>query len=241
MIRIASCDDNELMRSLLREYLEDYKEKSSEEMELVSFSSAAELLSHVKKEGAFDIYLLDIVMPGVNGMEAAVTLRAASDEGIIIFLSASMEYAVSSYDVGAFYYLLKPVDPRKLEEVLDKAFEVLRKDRATNLIEVKTAAGLCQIDLTEILYANIEDRSVCYHLRSGSTVLSKKLRGSFTDEVAALLENKRFAQCGAAMVVNLRQIDAIDEESILMRGGEMLYPSKSACASVRKLWMAVKK
>ncbi len=241
MIRIASCDDNEMMLSLLNEYLVDYREKSNEEIELVSFHSAADLLANVKEEGGYDIYILDIVMPGINGMEAAVTLRASLDEGIIIFLSASMEYAVSSYDVGAFYYLLKPVNPHKLEEILDKAFQVLRQDRATNLIEVKTPAGISQIDLSEICYVNIEDRSVCYHLRDGKAVLSRKLRGSFAEEVSALLENKRFVQCGAAMVLNLRMIEAIDEESILMRGGVMLYPSKSACTAVRKLWMAGKK
>ena len=177
-------------------------------------------------------------MSGVNGMEAAISLRAAMDEGIIIFLSASTEYAVRSYDVEAFYYLMKPLDPHKLKEVLDKACAVLLKDRATNLIEVKTAFGVSQLDLSEITYANIEDRSVCYHMSNGNSVVSRKLRGSFSDEVSALLENKRFAQCGAAMVVNITFIESVDDDCVLIKGGTLLYPSRSACSALKKTWMA---
>lgn len=126
--------------------MQTYIEESNETIEANFFASADELLKDVKENGGYDIYLLDIVMSGDNGMEAAISLRAAMDEGIIIFLSASTEYAVRSYDVEAFYYLMKPLDPHKLKEVLDKACAVLLKDRATNLIEVKTAFGVSQFN-----------------------------------------------------------------------------------------------
>ena len=177
----------------------------------------------------------------MNGMEAAVSLRSALDEGIIIFLSASMEYAVKSYDVGAFYYLMKPVEQKKLFTVLDNACEKLRKESDAGIIEVKTENGKKAFGISEIAYINIEDRSVCYHLKNGETVSGRKLRGSFSKEASDILEDRRFSLCGTATVINMTCIDDVDDSSVLLRDGTLLYPSKSACASLRKQFLAWKK
>ena len=236
MIRIAACDDNPLLLSILCDLLADYAGRSTHEIRVFPFPSSEELLSDVQKNGGYDIYVLDIIMPGISGMEAAVSLRSAMDEGIIIFLSASVEYAIKSYDVDAFYYLTKPVDAQKLYTVLDKACRSISRERADNLFEVKTASGVQRLNLADIAYADIRDRAVCYHLRSGETVSGRKLRGSFSEEVAPLLEDRRFAVCGSGMAVNLALIETADDDSVLLRGGVMLYPSKSACSSLKKQW-----
>ena len=241
MVRIAACDDNELLLAFLEELLADYAAASSNEISVTSFRSAEELLAEVKANGGYDIYILDIVMPGINGMEAAVSLRAALDEGIIIFLSASMEYAVKSYDVDAFYYLTKPVDPTKLSTVLDKACRTLAKESREGIYEVRTASGAQELSLPDIAYCDIDDRAVCYHLRNGSVVAGRKLRGSFSQEISRLLEDRRFFLCGSGLAVNLSLIDTVDDDSLLLHGGMMLYPSKSACSALKKQWSAYKR
>ena len=66
--------------------------------------------SGTERCGGFDLYVLDVVMPDLNGIEAGRTLRALGTAGEIIYLSQVADYAPDSYDVQAFYYLLKPID-----------------------------------------------------------------------------------------------------------------------------------
>lgn len=151
-----------------------------------------------------------------------------------------MEYAVKSYDVDAFYYLMKPVDQPKLYTVLDRACRTVACSRDAGLFEFKTAAVVRRLDPADITYADITDRAVCCHLRGGEAVIGRKLRGSFSREVAPLLEDRRFVICGAGMAVNLSAVEHVDDESVLLRGGVMLYPSRSACSMLKKQLAAYK-
>lgn len=124
MIRIAVCDDNELQHEIMSDLLQEYTLTpvgSLSEIDIRFFSGGRDLILDVRDKGGYDIYILDMIMPDINGIELATTLRLIGDSGKIIFLTSSLEYAVASYDVEAFYYMLKPVDRQKLFRILDRA------------------------------------------------------------------------------------------------------------------------
>ena len=201
MIRIALCDDNELQLEVSNAVLENYLQNKSEEVNVELFRKGEELIKQVREKGGFDIYILDMIMPGMNGMEVASLLRIMKDEGKIVFLTSTMEYAVQSYDVDASAYLLKPIDPDKLARTLNKIFMSLNKKEASVIIQSTTES--MKIDPVNICYVTLDNRKLKYVLADGRVLLGKTIRSRFSEEVSNLTRYSMFASCGLSLLVNL--------------------------------------
>lgn len=237
MIRIALCDDNEIQRTILQDFLTDYC-NTKNEVSVFSYSDGKELLKDVIQTGHFDIYILDILMPQMNGMEIATTLRAMKDTGDIIFLTASIDYAAISYDVEALYYMIKPIQPEKLVRILDKA---VAARRGNDSFELKTKQGSVILKSSDIMYVNAENRCACYYLKDGRKCEGLALRKSFADAVKHLSEKENFAFCGVSCLVNLEYVDVIDNESAMLSDGTQLFFPRSVYGNFKKAWSALRK
>ena len=112
MIRIALCDDSSAFLEETKFMIEHW-DKCPQNITMELFEDGDTLiLTHAKKP--FDIILLDIVMPLLNGIETAKELREKDKNVKIVFLTSSAEFAVDSYAVKASNYLLKPLESEKL-------------------------------------------------------------------------------------------------------------------------------
>lgn len=128
MLRIAVCDDQETQLHETAALLDAYlRARPGLSGQVESFFSGGELLVRAKDVGGFDLYILDILMPGLNGIDTGRRLRQLGDGGEIIYLTTSNDFAADSYDVHAFFYLLKPVEERHFFQVLDGAIEKLTR------------------------------------------------------------------------------------------------------------------
>ena len=118
MKRIVLCDDVELERQILKELLTLYFEEMGEEISVIEYESGEALITDVE-EGLLeaDLLFLDIFMKNMNGMETARRLREMKRKGPIVFLTASPDFAIESYEVQASGYLLKPYDAEKIKEL----------------------------------------------------------------------------------------------------------------------------
>jgi len=105
---IAVCDDQTEELKDLTELLGAWETDRGTPVRVKSFRSAAELLDAARHE-RFTLYLLDIMMPGLNGMDAAREIRGFDKAADIIFLTSSPGFAYDSYSVQALEYLLKPI------------------------------------------------------------------------------------------------------------------------------------
>lgn len=238
MIRIAVCDDNELQLEVSEAVLRNYLTTRSEEAEVEVFLSGKALIRAVREKGGFDIYILDMIMPGMNGIEVASLLRILKDEGKIIFLTSTVEYAVQSYDVDASAYLLKPVDQAKLARTLDKILSsFVKKDTSVIL---QTTEGAVRTEPGQILYVTLENRRLKYVLSDGRTFTSATIRRRFQEEVGDLLHYTSFSLCGLSLLVNLKGVDAVSSESLLMKNGDMLFPPASALPAFKQTWWQYK-
>lgn len=161
-LSIAICDDDawhvQRIVHFVQEYLRLHRELSGQ---IHTFQRGQELLYQAEETGGFDLYLLDIIMPELNGIQTGQQLRELGNGGEIIYLTISPDYAIDSYSVHAFYYLLKPLDRDRLFDVLDAAVEKLdsRRDKA---ILVTTKDGPRRILLDQILYVERVGRSLRY-------------------------------------------------------------------------------
>lgn len=236
MIKLAVCDDEaeqrEAIGNLLREYAAS---RPSPAIKISIFSSGQDLLAAAEECGGFDLYVLDIVMPGLSGIDLGVRLRELYNGGVIIYLTISPEYAVDSYAARAFYYLMKPAEPDKLFPVLDQAVAALEKKRAA-CVAVRTKDGLERVRLDEIVYAELTGRTVRYHLADGSSLDSLTVRSPFQEEAAPLLADQRFFLCGASFAVNLFYVTAVEKGFLRMDGGARVPLARGLAAQAKRRW-----
>jgi len=234
MFRIALCDDEDRQRGSIRRMLEDYFFSRDLAADIGEFAGGRELLNALEDQ-RFDIYLLDIVMPELDGIRLGTALRNRDKEGTIIYLTTSPDFALESYDVRAFSYLLKPVREEKLFAVLDDAIAV--RERREESVIVRTAESTVRLRLDSILYVELTGRAPCYYLNDGSHVVGVTLRTSFRDAMRPLLNDKRFHLCGSSFVFNLHHIGSMNKSRVLFDGGRWVEVPRRAYHALQSAWM----
>lgn len=239
MVQVAVCDDDadylHKMTDLLHVYFQTH---STLHGQISVFQRGEELLEQAGAQSGFDLYLLDVLMPGLNGIQTGHRLRELGDGGEIIYLSTSDDYAVDSYDVSAFFYLLKPVDREKLFLVLDRAVAQLerrRSSRMNSVVIVSTPQGPRRVRMEDIRYVERVGRIMRYHC-AGEVVDSQSIRTSFKDMTAPLLSDGRFYRCGASFVLNLQHVTGVRGQSALLDDGGVLPLPRMAVAAFKNAW-----
>lgn len=236
-MRVAICDDDSLCRAQVLDIVADYNEQRKDtDLVFEMFSEPEALLNAVSKNGSYDIYILDIVMPTINGIQLGQTLRDVGVDSKIIYLTSSEEYALDSFRVRAFDYILKPIEKETFYTVLDEAIASIhiKKDK---VLVVKTKESSTRIAFDSILYAELSKRGVVYHLVGNKTVKSTTLRTTFTEAVKELLTDKRFVLCGASMVANMHHIAAVENEGFVFMDTDRVFLGKKACRELRAAWI----
>lgn len=217
MFKIAICDDEQP----IREYLKILTEKCIDS-QVNLFCSGEELL---KSQTKYDLVLLDISLngdsdaDGINGMEAAKKIREKSDT-LIIFITALKEYVFEGYDVGAFHYLLKPIDEQKFAEVMDKAVKQIEKTKQEEPLIIKVDGNYVKIPVEYIIYAENEARKIVLH--------TKEKNYSFYEKME-VLEDKlgnAFFRSHRGFLVNLQEIARYDSNNIELKNGEKIFLAK---------------
>lgn len=203
---------------------------------MTGFASGITLLDHLRTKGTFDVYLLDVIMPGENGIELGLEIRELDQGGRIVYLTASPDFAVDSYQAKASDYLLKPLERDRLFRTLDRLVLDLERERRS-YATIKTRDGFRRISLRSIVYGELAGRCVHYHLADGSVVAGMSLRGSFREAVSPLLAHRRFALCAASFLVNLSFVERVDSLSLRLEGGRVLPISRAFRGQLTGRWL----
>ena len=235
-MRIAICDDDALCRAQLSEIVNAYKEQKQPGAMVSVYDSAQALMQDVLRFGVFDIYILDIIMPGQSGIQLGRELRRFDPDGKILYLTSSAEYALESYQVKAFDYILKPAAKDRMFQVLDETICTISNRRDKSII-VRTRESSSMITLDSIMYVSLEGKSILYHLTNGSVTESASIRTSFSEAIQELLQDGRFALCGSSMAVNMYYVTTIDNDTLLFKNGSKLYVGLRAGRSLRSAWV----
>ena len=142
----------------------DYYARRQLTVQLHTFSSPAVFWEDYTPD-KYDLVFLDIYMEQSNGMNVALNLRQKGDSCALIFVTSSDAFAVASYDVQATYYLLKPLDPVKLANVLDSI--QIKSAQDARYIEVICDRTLVRVPVKTILYADTFHNAVQLHTDAG--------------------------------------------------------------------------
>lgn len=192
-----------------------------------------------------DIVLLDIRMPGMDGMETAARLSQLENPPAVVFCTAFDHYAIQAFDVQAMAYLLKPVRKEVLAEALDRAGRINRvqlqtlagkTDRNNDQIAVRTHRGTELIDLVNILYCEADQKYVTLHHTDGETLCDYTLKELESTYPQYLLRSHRQTLVGVRFIQALRRTPA-GQNIIILRDGRGELPVSRRTASTVKQWL----
>lgn len=219
-MRVAICDDNVHFINALERLLFHWAAKPVK-FYVATFTNSDDLLE-VHANEPFDLIFLDIIMPMINGIETAREIRRTDRTVKIIFLTSSPEYAVESYSVRAYHYLLKPVQPESLYQVMDQlSAEIIADTRA---ITIKELHANYRIELNQIEYIESQNKHILFYLTDLRKLESTATLASWEDH---LLLQDGFFRCHRSYIVNIHHIVSFNALEIRMRSGAIIPISRN--------------
>ena len=173
-----------------------------------SFTNAFQALQYMQKEEVHLLFL-DIKMPDISGIEFLQTLRK---KPLVIFTTAYSEHAVTSFELDAVDYLLKPFSLARFTKACNKAFELFQfrnGEAITDHIFLKTGNEQQKVLLDDVLYLEASGNYVTFALK-GRAIL---VRMTFAEAVA-LLPADRFVRTHRSYIVSLNKIDKVERHQV---------------------------
>ena len=129
MYQIAIVDDEKIFTDQLEEYMVQYQKENPAEFQVEVFHSSIGFLETFQKD--YDLILLDVEMPGLNGMELAHKIREVDEQVVLMFITNMAQYAIHGYSVGALDFVTKPLNYYTFAMKLTRALKRVPKKEAT--------------------------------------------------------------------------------------------------------------
>ena len=230
---LAVCEDQKEELDAICFLLDAWAAECGAAVRRRAFQSAAELLESARRE-RFTFYLLDVMMPGVDGMEAAREIRRFDDAAEIVFLSSSPGFAYESYGVRALDYLLKPVEREKLFALLDRLY--LQEQKNSDALILKTSPAIVRVPFSQISYVEVIRKHVNFHLADGT---ARQVAGTLKDFEDTLLSRPEFMRVHRSYIVNMLQVEHLSSAGLRTFRGEALPVSRLAYPQLQRDYMAL--
>lgn len=219
MLHIMICDDEPTQLALLDGLVKDWAKQRNivPEIDLCKNADHFFFLWEEKKDA--DIVLLDIEMPGMDGMSLAKRLRSMGEGVQIIFVTGFVDYVLEGYDVDAVSYLLKPVKEERLYACLDKAKGRCGRKGPELLLE--SAGEIVKVKLSDICYlesaahdtmAYCVDRTEAVRCKTGILQMERQLAQA----------GGVFFKIHRSYLINLAGIERITKKEVVMANGQSL-------------------
>lgn len=213
-LSMAICDDDPPVLASFGGMARRWATSRGHDLLLDSYPSAEALLFAREDRSGWDILLLDIEMPGMDGVGLAKKLRETDRTSEILFITGFPDFMQEGYEVGAIHYLLKPVKEEKLFEVLDRAADRLL--RVPRYLFLSSGRESERVLFDDILYAESDGHYVRFHTRTGE----KRLRATIPE--AEILLGEDFFRVSRSYLAPLRLIKAVSHVAVTLEDGTVL-------------------
>ncbi len=214
MLQIAVCDDNIDELANMVQLINLYRASRNFNCEYAVFPNGFDLVSTLEKGKRFDIYCLDIIMPGFTGIDVAKEIRGFDKTAPILFFTSSPEFALESYSVKAINYVLKPISKEKLFFTFDEILEQIKVEKDEDAVIVKSKEGIQKILISNLTFTEVIGRNVLYHLYSGRVIECIEPFSSVCDK---LLKYGCFIRPHRSYLVNMQYVDIIENHQITLQ------------------------
>lgn len=214
MLKISIVEDDDATAQTIEFITQKYFEQSGMDIKISRFVDALSFLDHYDLKT--DVVMMDIELPGMNGMEAVKQLRKKDTDVAVIFVTNLAQYAVKGYEVNAFDFIVKPVSYGSFAMKLRRLCQFLATKRKCEIC-VSTRHSKVLLKASEIKYVEIMRHVVTYHTIRGVFVGSGTLKS-----VMALLEGLPFVLCNRCYLVNLQFVTQIIGREVYVGGDSLL-------------------
>ena len=208
MRNIAIVEDNDNAAKIISDYIEKYMEENQIELNIVRFNNADLFLANYQQ--IYSVILMDIQMPGTDGMSAAYKLREVDKTVSIIFITTMVQFAQKGYEVNAISFMVKPVNYYDFSLKFKKALDISVMNENRN-ITLNTKNGICRISTDKIIYVEIIKHRLFYHLVDEVIEMTGVL-----SEVEATLKDFGFLRCNQCYLVNPKFILSVKGKEIFV-------------------------
>lgn len=230
-VKICICDDSSEERIIINALVREWSRRSGTDVSVSEFPTAEAFLFEYE-ELVPDLVLLDIEMPGMNGVELAKRLRERNKLIQIVFITGFSEYIAEGYEVAALHYLLKPVSPEKLFSTLDRALE--KQEIDGRKIVFQTSVETVQLLFYEIRYIEVIKNYITIYAKDSYTV--KRTLKEIEKEL-----DERFLRVGRSYIVNLHFVSRVTRSEIFLRGGGSVPLPRGAYETVNRAIINLKR
>ena len=218
MLNIAICDDSRTDVEMLESAFDELKQY---QFSYEVFFTAEELLKCVTDGGEmYHLYIFDIEMPKMNGLELAKEIRKTDAKALFVFLTGYTQYVMDVFEVITFDYISKPITVEKLESILLKAMQYLHLIKSDFVFQFRK--NQFSVGCDDILYFEKKGRQAVIHTISDSFKTNMT-----TEDIWKQLDDKVFAHIHVSYIINLGHIRSIEGEEVVMDNEERLLIARS--------------
>lgn len=230
-LKIAICEDDITQLDYIRTLVAQWVEKKGILCETAGYISAEQLMYSFDGEFPYHIFILDIQMGRMNGMELARQIRANDSKAVILFLTGVKDYALEGYEVGAVRYLMKPVREDEFFGVLDEAAK-MGHEADSEYFLLECGNDVRKIPFKDIWY--VESQAHYLEMAYGSQTVRWK---SSLESVQRIFEENGFVITRRGVLVNLRRIARIGKTECILDNGEQVSISRNRYKAVNEAFI----
>lgn len=228
---IMICDDDKRELETLKNNLKNYEGGHDLDLHIKAFSNPVEMMASIEAGEIPDVVILDIIMPGILGIEIAKDIKSRCGETTdIIFLTTSTDFAVEAFSLHASDYLVKPYDKTRLEAALDR---VLAGKSRPKYITVKLEGEAARINIGDICFVEAGNHFVTIHLKTGEVVETRRSLSDYREEIGG---EKGFMAVGASYIVNMRFARNLNGDGLFMVTGDFIPVPRRVKTQVKKAY-----
>lgn len=226
---IAVCDDVQTDREEIAHLTEEICRAEGIRSRIERFEHAEALLEAIQGGEHFALLLIDVLLPGLDGMELARVLRGQNEQASIVFVSCNREMALQGYEVSAARYLAKPLDPEKMKEAILFCYGQYQKARGLLL---PVGGSMRRIAPRDIYYAEIMGRKCRIRLEQEEYDVSLSM-----SELEDMLPEHDFIRCHQSFLVNWHHVQSLRTTAIELTDKRIVPVSKHRLKQVRQAFV----
>ncbi|MCR8744028.1 LytR/AlgR family response regulator transcription factor [Romboutsia lituseburensis] len=213
MFKVVICEDCENSRELIKETLKEIQNNNKYTIKTIEFENGEELVNNYPEN--IDIFMLDIEMGKLSGMDVAREIRKRDNNTQIIFTTGNPSYLQEGYEVRAYRYLIKPFSVDELKQHVLACINDIKIKKSKNIV-VQEKNNIYKIPIDEILYIEVYKKDITIHTKNSEY----QVKMSITNIEKELIQYN-FFRCHRSYLVNLKKVDSLKGNIIIIKNLEI--------------------
>ena len=192
-----------------------------ESVQVTCYDNPLLFLEAVDQNGGYDILLLDIFMPGLNGIDVAKEIRRRKDKTEVVFLTTSDDFAVVAFSLKAAHYLVKPFTQTEFNEAMDRTLAAFSENKVIKMCYKLTGGGVKTVNIDDILYIESNKHEQKVYLKEGEVLSIREGLNSLQEQLDEL-SPRQFLSPYKGFIVNLKAVHSIETGCMKLYGSNSI-------------------